>query len=307
MTRESGYIFYNQPKSQNCVRARNEVHRAVNHYDFFVRGTQEHIDTGSQKILSGVSKSFKVERDLTNINTVINVLSPLLVPLGFLPYVGPAFKLLKKAVDLANRAIKFARDAFKRFNGLLRRFRVEERVTWIQEKNEKVGATMNKVVYMTEKYVVGAILLADGVCSTSYSRKGCDIMYNVLEPVNRVLDNIKRIVQIIADAVRNIGHYFLLIINLVLNAAWKIVTDFFNGIKRLLQPFIDILYRRICITLPIPYIWWKRVCITLWLPCGVHFCRGCTRIWCGFSCGGCGWRGCRCWNNYCNICIVSID
>ena len=40
---------------------------------------------------------------------------------------------------------------------------------------------------------------------------------------------------------------------------------------------------------------------TIWYPCGVKWCRGCARIWCGGGCS-CGWRGCRCWSNYCHVC-----
>ena len=82
---------------------------------------------------------------------------------------------------------------------------------------------------------------------------------------------------------------FIELLKLVRSEAWGVIRGIFDAIYNLLKPIIDLIQRRICVTVPLPYMAKKRVCANVPYPCGIKYCN--IRLPCGLTCTGCSGCG----------------
>ena len=64
--RRNGYIYYYDPPQASCKQAKTETIRIVDHYDYFVVGSMETIDTYGNNVVEYVDKAYETETKLKN-------------------------------------------------------------------------------------------------------------------------------------------------------------------------------------------------------------------------------------------------
>ena len=296
------YYYGDLPLTDQCAAMENEAIRFDGHIQFYVEGPMENINDNGEYALEKLEEAQELEDDLERIIDVFRVLDPVLGLMGFLPYVGPAFKLFRKACAYANRyTVQPAERNVARFNRKVEQYRLEDRIQYVVDTNAEAGEKLAEAKVWVQEQGHN-ILAVDRVCPNDPLRSACETSSDALRPVNDELDKVRDLMANFAAQIDLLAGYLVGIDILLENPIYIVVTDFFNAIYGVLRPFIDLLYRRIGVWVPVPGWAWKRVCWRIHYPCGVRWCR--SRVWCGWSCrwrrSGWGWKlSCR--SRYCNI------
>lgn len=260
VVRDSGYILYNEPPSAECKSAKKETIRLVDHYDFYVVDTMEAVDTYGNNVIEYTDKAYQTETKLFKMDKVITLIRPVALACGFLPVVGPAFAVFARALGIAQRVIKRTHKGMKKFNDQLRKFKIQERAQLVVDKNEEMAGYMHETVYTHEKYLIGTIIVADTVCSSTATKTACNGVTTVFKPVNDFLDRIYNVYVNLKMALLSIRRPLFEIYKLSINAIWLAITGFFDLIYNLLRPFINLLEFKICVWVPIPVMRYYVAC-----------------------------------------------
>lgn len=299
--RRNGWLYANNPRTYWCRVLNGEIKELVDNYDSMLYYLTR-IDDAAKQLQSFVSFVDTLYHDTWKIHTVIIACIVVASMAQLLPGVGHYFSAFNYALQRARPVVWRVHTCVGRFRYYISRYRVRESLDWVQTNNEKAMTTMTTIAYNAEKYLIGGVILIDQVCPSGTTNHFCYWIWRFIYPVNDVLNSIKYWLNVIASVFRTIGYWASLIRNIIYNWLWRQVMSFFNTIYGLIKPFLDLLRRNICVWVPVPVLRYYWLCWWVWYPCGVYICRSCWRIWCGFGCS-CGWRGCRCWNRYCTICI----
>merc|ERR1711988_89300 len=294
--------FSYRPSEYHCRRAYDEIVRLVNHYDWYINGPLNKIDTYGNMVLDYIADVKETYEDLKKVSTVLLILRIPVAGMGFLPYVGPAFRVFGNLMARLQQVLDRCKNVARRIVETIDRSRIEPNVQTLVDKAGELQIYLNTGTYTSEAYILGSIVIASSVCPSTAARP-CNYVWDKLQHFNNLLDRLRNVLNHLANLIMQLYNGLKAFAYLYANAIWRAVVNFFSAIYNALRPFIDLLNRRICVRVPIPVIRHKHVCVTIWYPCGVRKCRRCARIYCGPRCGGCGWRGCRCWSAYCNACV----
>jgi len=299
--RTNGWLYANAPRTYWCRVFNNEIRELINNYDSMLYYLTR-IDDAAKYLQDGVASVDKLYWDTHKVHAVIIGLMVICAMAQFLPGIGGAFAGFLRALQRARPYVWRVNRYAAKFRSYISRYQVRQRLDWVQTNNEKAMTTMTQIAYNAEKYLIGGVILIDQLCPSGTTNHFCYWLWRFLYPVNDILNQIKHWLNVIASVFRTLAYWCRLIKLIVFNWLWNVVMSFFNAIYNLCKPFLDFLYRRICVRVPIPEWRYYHHCFWVHYPCGVHWCHRCYRIWCGVGCS-CGWRGCNCWNNYCTICI----
>ena len=116
MTEEAFTALYTdripeEATTPQCLETEAELERLQEHFDFFVGTPMETIDDEGNTILDEVQHVIDLEADLRALYVAGNGVGAAMLALTPLPYVGPAFKVLRK---LVSTSVKSPRQAVAR-------------------------------------------------------------------------------------------------------------------------------------------------------------------------------------------------
>jgi len=277
--------YYKNPASTQCKSMKHEVvGRTYTDIRQMIGGPMKTIDDYGAKVVKGIKQGKKLEKKLQKISRVMTTLDIPLALLGFLPYVGPAFRTFKKVLKYSNTVLKRVVKKIKKVNKKIKSMRVEQKVCKMRNLNDKLANKMRDVS-AAEHRGIKPILKQDAKFNAKWNVKSlknlCDRIAHLHRQYNNQVSKIKKALNNIKIAMKN--HFptaFFKAIDFILtNPLTRALDMFFGAIGRLLAPFTRLMNKRINVRVPIPGIRHKRVCLPrVPYPCGVKWCHKWIRI-----------------------------
>ena len=210
-----------------------------------------------------------LEADLRALYVAGNGVGAAMLALTPLPYVGPAFKVLRKLVSTSVKVlVKPSRDGLTKFNKAITK-PTKSRLQELLIKNEAAATALEVAADLYGEYFEDPMRYADMSCGAVTTCTVCQpAVTQGLAAVNGVLDGIADEVTAIATALKKISGFLVEVSSFVLSKGWQKFSNFLSGLDKLLAPFYNLLNKKICVTVPVPTIkkkckkvFGKRICI----------------------------------------------
>lgn len=271
-------VFFPTAKSAQCASMKGEVQgKTYGSLRNLIDGAQKETEEAAVTVQDGIAKVIDLENKLTTVSRVCGFLDLPLNVLGFLPYVGPAFKVFRQVLNQFKNTIDSVNGRVKSINKQIADYKIDERMCTVRVNNDKF-ADLFRDLARNESKVVKPILEIDSRCGGFKAVQDvCTVLDSIHRPVNTALEHVKNAV----NQIRDIAKWPVALmqkIDLILKNPVNIaMNNFFSTIEGLIQPFTNLLNRQISVSVPIPGIAHRHVCVPIHYPCGTKYCS--KKVW----------------------------
>ena len=151
-------------------------------------------------VLDYIADVKETHEDLKKVSTVLLLIRIPVAGMGFLPYVGPAFRVFGNLMARLQQMVDKCKDVARRIVETIDRSRIEPNVQTLVDKAGELQIYLNTGTYTSEAYILGSIVIASSVCPSTASRP-CNYVWDKLQHFNNLLDRLRNILNHLANLI----------------------------------------------------------------------------------------------------------